>query len=274
MAHRMTKQLVLIHLVFFVSVAAQALAPEYYTVSDQKPPIQGASLDPVEAFSEIVKQARKASTLNLMSWLHHQEELRDPDVRYNRKNHYGTWVRDPNDGTCYNTRAKVLIRSSEVPVTLAAHGCAVVGGRWQDPYSNRQYTQASDIQIDHVVPLKNSYVSGGWRWDAQKRCLYANFLGNEYHLMAVNGPDNMRKGDRTPEKFMPPNNAYACEYLSIWLKIKLIWNLAMIPSEAQAISQLVMQNHCDSALMSMASQELSQQRQRILENMGLCRASQ
>src|SRR3989344_1166065 len=147
MAHRMTKHLVFIHFVFFISLSAWALAPDYYTVNDHTPRIQESTLDPVETLSEVLVQARKTRILNLLNWFHHQEELKDPTTRYNRKDHYGTCVLDPQDGTCYNTRAKVLIRSSEVPVTFAAHGCSVIEGRWQDPYSNRQYTLASDIQI-------------------------------------------------------------------------------------------------------------------------------
>jgi hypothetical protein len=88
--------------------------------------------------------------------------------------------------------------------------------------------------------------------------------------MAVNGSDNMRKGDRSPEGFMPPNRAYACTYLANWLKIKSIWNLALTPSEAQAIRRLKQDHHCDAGTLSMAPQDLSQQRQEILANMNLC----
>ncbi|WP_413290740.1 DUF1524 domain-containing protein [Bdellovibrio sp. HCB337] len=272
----MTKQLILFKIILASSLSASAWAPDYYTVQDQNAKIQEASMNPLETFSEVVEVAarRKIADLNLMAWDHHEEELEDPATPYNRKSQYGTWVRDRNDGTCYNTRAKVLIRSSEIPVSFASNGCTVKNGLWNDPYSNRQYRDAADIQIDHVVALKNSYVSGGWKWNANKRCLYANFMSNEYHLMAVNGPDNMKKGDRTPEKFMPPNAAYACEYLKIWLKIKLIWNLAMTPSEADAISDLAKQHQCQAADLVMTAQELSQQRQGILDNMGLCKAAQ
>jgi hypothetical protein len=83
----------------------------------------------------------------------------------------------------------------------------------------------------------------------------------------------MKKGDRSPEGFMPPNLNYACDYLTIWLKIKLIWNLAMTPSEAQAISELVKQNNCSESLLTMSSDDLNSQRESILENSGLCQAS-
>jgi len=267
-------------LAFVVSLvlsSSQAAEPSYYTVHDgTQPSLQSAnqetSLQPLEAFSYLAATAAQAAAdMDLMSWDHHQTPLVDPPDPYDRKSQYGTWVRDPRDQTCYNTRAKVLIRSSSVPVTFSGgRGCTVKTGQWHDPYSDRQYSDAADLQIDHVVPLKNSYISGGWKWDQQKKCLYANFLSNDFHLLAVDGGENMRKSDRTPEQFMPSNRAYACEYLSIWLKIKLIWNLAMTPSEANAISQLAQQNHCDSSILSIASKELRQQRQEIVDNMVLC----
>ncbi len=276
MVRQRITQLVFAYLIFFISFSTLASSPDYYTVQDNlSSKISDVSLSPISTFSQVLEEsAKKTFDLNLMSWNHHNEELVDPAISYERKTQYGTWVRDPKEKNCYNTRARVLIRSSDTPVSFNASGCTVTAGQWHDPYSNRQYTQASDIQIDHVVPLKNSYMSGAWKWDFKKRCLYANFMSNEFHLLAVNGPDNMRKGDKTPEGFMPSNAAYSCDYLTIWLKIKMIWNLAMTPSEAQAISHLVKQNHCDMSLLVMTSQELSQQRQSILESMTLCRAAQ
>ena len=78
------------------------------------------------------------------------------------------------------------------------------------------------INNQAVVVLKNSYENGAWRWDYQKRCLYANFMDNDFHLLAVLNKDNRKKGDKGPDKFMPSNPSFACEYLSIWLKIKLL----------------------------------------------------
>ncbi|HEY8270913.1 MAG TPA: hypothetical protein VIG33_08485, partial [Pseudobdellovibrionaceae bacterium] len=187
MAPRMVTQLAFINLVFLISFSVQASSPDYYTVEETEAQkfnhsihsdsTEGFfSLNPMNAMSEVVRDSAAKVldfSLSLMNWVHHNEELEDPDVPYNRKNHYGTWVRDRRENNCYNTRARVLIRDSQIPVTFNDKGCTVLSGQWYDPYSNQEYTQASDIQIDHVVPLKNSYVSGGWKWDSSTRCLYA-----------------------------------------------------------------------------------------------------
>lgn len=278
MAYRVASTIVFFNALLIFSLSAAAASPGYFTVREGASKLQETpeiSLSPVYAFAELTdRAAKKIVELSLLDWEHHTKDLPQPTKPYNRLKQYGPWADDHKDGTCHNTRAKALIRASESEVDFSRSGCTVLRGKWQDPYSNRQYTDAMDLQIDHVVPLKNSYISGGWKWDANKRCLYANFLENEFHLLVVNGNDNMQKGDRTPEKYMPPNKAFACEYLADWLKIKLIWNLAMTPSEGRAISELAKENNCDEAALTMRVQDLHKQRQRILDNMQLCRASE
>ena len=146
-----------------------------------------------------------------------QDKLIIPD--YNRRTMFGSWVNKPDDGSCLNTRALVLIRDSEKNVSFEDDKCTVREGHWHDDYTNKIYTKKEDIQIDHVVALKNAYMSGAYRWGFRARCLYANYLGNSYHLKSVNSIENMRKGDKAPDRYMPPNSNHACHYIKNWLSI-------------------------------------------------------
>ncbi|RYZ66974.1 MAG: DUF1524 domain-containing protein, partial [Proteobacteria bacterium] len=208
--------------------------------------------------------------LSLMEWNSHTKKLEGPTEPYRRLAQYGSWVNDRTDDTCLNTRGLKLAKESLVPVTLSPKGCTVISGKWVDPYSGRTYSQASELDIDHMVPLKNSYVNGAWKWDFKKRCLYANFMHNDFHLFAVKDDDNKKKGDSGPDHFMPSDKSYRCEYLANWLKIKLIWSLAITASEGQAIETLAQENNCDLKNMSISVRELRSQRQEITSNMGLC----
>ena len=189
---------------------------------------------------------------------------------YNRKVHFGGWVNDKRDNTCLNTRAKVLVRDSKTEVTMNDKGCTVLAGTWDEPYTGFEHHQASEIQIDHFVPLKNAYISGAFKWNFAKRCLYANFLGNDFHLISADSHENQSKSDRTPEKYMPPNQRYACQYLSQWLKVKLIWNLALVPSEKETLISLIKENNCRASDFVYSQQELQEQRNFIDDNMILC----
>lgn len=248
---------------------------EYYTVGEQAPNnIHSASLNPVEAAEDFFDQAARfshefrAQVISLLKFDHHDEAYGNAGEPYNRKTHFGGWLRDKTDGTCLNTRGKVLVRDSKAPVEIS--NCTVSRGEWNEPYTGQVETIAQEIQIDHFVPLKNAYVSGAWRWNFAKRCLYANFLGNDFHLLSVDGHENMSKSDNTPERYMPPNQAYRCQYLQQWLKVKLIWNLGLTPPEKSAVESLIQQNHCDLSQFTYSVRDLQGQRRFMEDHANLC----
>jgi hypothetical protein len=234
------------------------------------------NLDPIHAaenlFSEFPKiiTTLEAKVLSLLQFSFHHINEGDSIEPYDRMLHFGGWIHDKRDATCFNTRAKVLIRDSKDQVGLNSKGCTVLTGRWDEPYTGNEVAQAHEIQIDHFVPLKNAYISGAFKWNFEKRCLYANFLGNTFHLVSADATENQRKSDRTPERYMPPNQGYSCQYLAQWLKVKLIWNLSLIPSEKEALLNLIEQNHCHSSDFEFTLQELNQQKKFMNENMNLC----
>ena len=218
----------------------------------------------------IAAYARSSVRFNLLKWLSQLETEESYEV-YNRRRHFGTWVDDPHDQTCHNTRAKVLQRDSATPVKLSPNNpCSVIEGQWKDPYSGLVLTRADEVQVDHLVPLKNTYLSGGWKWSQKKRCLYANFMGTPFHLLTVEARENMSKGDSTPERYMPPNQSYACQYLKNWLSVKLIWNLKMSESEADAIREHFQNNGCSAKDFTLSENEVAAQRLATEKLQNLC----
>lgn len=57
-------------------------------------------------------------------------------------------------GTC-NTRETCLKRDGSGVVTDSA--CAATKGTWRSPYDGASWTAASDVDIDHMVPLANAW---------------------------------------------------------------------------------------------------------------------
>ncbi len=191
---------------------------------------------------------------------------------YNRIHHFGRWVNDKRDQGCQNTRAKVLVRDSKVPVVFKSNSeCTVESGQWNDPYTKTVLTDAvSEVQVDHLVPLKNAYISGAHAWDYQTRCLYANYLGSNYHLKPIDAPENMKKSDGTPARYMPANKEYRCTYIKNWLLVKMVWNLEMTHKEATAIKEIIAEENCNPQQFQITQGEITEQQKFFKNNLALC----
>ena len=193
-----------------------------------------------------------------------------PAEPYDRAKQFGGWLVDTSGKSCMNTRAFVLVRDSVTPVTMTANHCTVSTGSWNDPYTGQPHLTAASIQIDHVVALKNAYMTGAHQWDQAKRCLYANYMGNNFHLLSVDGPQNIKKSDHTPQKYTPPNKAFVCEFIRDWMTIKLIWSLRITPTEGDAIQALVADNNCAPEQFMVPNSLIQAQRQYMTDNADLC----
>lgn len=224
------------------------------------------------SYSEIRPQGGKTDAqLNLLEWVRHEESFGSTPEKYNRKLHFGQWLKKKLSDRCFYTRSEVLARDSKSAVQRKIDDdCVVTQGDWDDPYSGSHFTDPKDIQIDHFVPLKNAYVSGAYSWDYRKRCLYANFLENSIHLLSVSGDENIAKLDHGPEKYMPPNRQFRCEYLKRWLTVKTIWNLGLNPLEVKSINDFVDSESCDFNSFQVPTKSLKDQRTAVLKNLGFC----
>ena len=141
------------------------------------------------------------------------------------------WV--DQDGDCQDARQEVLVQESLEPVTYETdRECRVATGRWYGAFDGHDLENTSYVDIDHMVPLRNAHVSGAWAWPPKKKEVYANFLEDDDHLIAVASRANRSKGARGPEEWMPPNQGYWCQYATDWAEIKARWELTMTEPEA------------------------------------------
>jgi hypothetical protein len=146
----------------------------------------------------------------------------------------------------------------------------VDSGRWFDRYSNSEYTSSREIQIDHMVPLKAAYMAGAFSWDYKTRCLFANYMGFRNHLIPASVRENTSKGDRAPDKYLPKELSYRCQYIKDWLTIKLIWKLNLIADEVEAVHDVMLNYGCNPSSFKITSAELKWQRENIKENIEFC----
>ena len=148
------------------------------------------------------------------------------------------WVDEDKD--CQNARHEVLVAESTEPVGFkTSKGCRVVSGSWNDPYSGKTITDASQLDIDHLVPLKEAHESGGHAWDLYRKRDYANDLTDPNTLIAVDKALNRQKGAGDPAEWLPPNKAYQAEYAQAWVAVKLKWELTSDAEEIAVLKSLL-----------------------------------
>ncbi len=157
---------------------------------------------------------------------------------YRRASFGGGWTSGYGDGC--NTRNEVLKRDLLAVVMMPGRACTVQSGVLDDPYSGRQIAfqfgpqTSDDVQIDHVVPLAVAWRSGAWLWTDDQREAFANDMRD---LLAVDGPTNDRKSDKTPSAWMPPDQAEWCGYGRIYSSALLRYGLAVSSPDRQALQQ-------------------------------------
>ena len=153
------------------------------------------------------------------------------------------------DGDGCDTREEVLKRDSTSKPQVDPYRCYVVAGDWFSKYDGKTLSDRSDVDIDHVVALKEAWDSGAWSWSESQRKAYANDLTDRRSLIAVNDRVNMSKGDKDPSNWIPPLKSYWCTYLGDWISIKARWDLSMDQSEFGRIKNLL-SSDCSSLTIS------------------------
>ncbi|MDF2269332.1 HNH endonuclease family protein [Streptomyces coacervatus] len=116
--------------------------------------------------------------------------------------------------------------------------CRAVSGTWRSQYDNKTVTTASQIDIDHMVPLANGWRSGADTWTTAKRKQFANDLEHS-QLIAVSAASNRSKGDQSPDQWAPPNSAYWCTYSRAWTHVKSLYGLSVTAREKSALQNML-----------------------------------
>ena len=118
-----------------------------------------------------------------------------------RKEHKN-WIDADKDGL--TTRQEVLFRDSiSSTIVKSEKGTISIQGKWKCKYTNKLITQASQLDIDHIVPINYARNNKVGLWSQARFTEFANDLSN---LVAVEGSINREKGDRSIAEWLPPKN--------------------------------------------------------------------
>lgn len=145
--------------------------------------------------------------------------------KYDRSE-WGDWQ---SKGKC--TMREMIIRDTGSQVAVDEE-CRAVRGSWYSVYDGKMITNANELEIDHIVPVKEAWESGGKNWSRKQKNAFYNDRSN---LIAVSRDSNRAKSDRDPATWQPSNKTYTCNFIMNWVRIKNRYGLTVDPQERTAI---------------------------------------
>jgi hypothetical protein len=109
---------------------------------------------------------------------------------------------------------------------------------------------------DHMVPLKEAWVSGARRWneadleafanDVERPQLLAVSLSQSFRIQPSFLPidiglvaTNRAKGDKDPAEWLPPLESYHCTYVRAWVTVKSHYELSVDAAEKAKLQEVL-----------------------------------
>lgn len=177
-----------------------------------------------------------------------RRQLRDLPVRgwdrtsdFQRRQFGEAWSDDVNvefgHNGC-NTRDDILRRDLK-NLVVRPFTCFAQSGTLVDPYTGatidfvRGPDTSNSIEIDHVVSLADAWYKGARAWDAQRRLDFANDPRN---LLAVSPKANFDKAFRDAASWLPPNQAFRCDFVVRQIDVKTAYGLWLSAKERKALA--------------------------------------
>lgn len=187
--------------------------------------------------ADVIGNADSGSALALLGTL--AVKGRAPKTGYSRDEFGAAWTDTDRNGC--DTRNDILERDLTGETFRAGtNGCVVIAGTLAEPYTGQTMTfaksDASAVQIDHVVSLSDAWQTGAQSWPAGKRLAFAN---DPLNLLAVDGPSNASKSDSDAASWLPPNKSYRCPMVARQTAVKAKYGLWVKPAERDAIARVL-----------------------------------
>lgn len=97
-------------------------------------------------------------------------------------------------------------------------------------------TTSEAVQIYHVISLSDAWCRGAREWDDQRRRDFANDPRN---LLTVVGQANFDKAFRDATAWLPPNQAFRCQFVARQIDVKAAYGLWVSKNEKRAMDDVL-----------------------------------
>ena len=127
-------------------------------------------------------------------------------------------------------------RETAMAAAFSQPTCSVPYTQWTpvtitDPYTG-DALQPSDVELDHLFPLRAAWDMGADQWPADKRIAFANDPAN---LIVTSSGANQDKKDRLPSEWLPPARSYRCTYSTRLAVVATAYDLPVTRADKAAM---------------------------------------
>ncbi|MGP5397665.1 HNH endonuclease family protein [Arthrobacter rhombi] len=161
-----------------------------------------------------------------------------PATGYERGEQFGAGWKDPDGNNCA-ARQDILARDMTNLKYKDSRHCLVASGTLADLYTGKtiHWSIGSNlVDIDHVVALKNVWISGGQKLSYNQRVAVAN---DPLNLFSSDASANRQKGDKNAAEWLPSNKAFRCQYVATQISVKKKYALAVTAPEKAAMQRVL-----------------------------------
>ncbi|AAT88694.1 conserved hypothetical protein [Leifsonia xyli subsp. xyli str. CTCB07] len=158
---------------------------------------------------------------------------------YSRTADFGAAWLDVDGNNC-DTRNDILHR--DLTDAVQRGGCKILSGTLNDKYSGesihfvRGAKTSALVQVDHIVALKNAWVTGAQQLTQAQRVSFAN---DPLNLIAVDAHSNEQKSSGDAATWLPANKSSRCEYVARQISVKATYGLWVTPAEKSAMMDIL-----------------------------------
>lgn len=157
---------------------------------------------------------------------------------YDRNGKFGNGWKDFDGDKC-DERQDTLARDMTRLKFKDAKKCTVASGTLKDLYTDRTINwkvNSGSVDIDHVVALKNAWISGAQQLSQGQRQALAN---DPLNLISSDASANRSKGDRNAAEWLPTNKGFRCQYVATQISVKAKYALAVTAAEKAAMATVL-----------------------------------
>ena len=165
-------------------------------------------------------------------------------IGYSRDQFGSAWTDNCTTTGCHNscdTRNDILQRDLVALTFKVGDTCTVMTGTLYDPYTGSPIyfvrgPKSALVQIDHLVPLGNAWISGAQNLTKAQR---TNLANDPLNLVAVDGSSNEAKSDSSADSWLPPDPLAHCAYVVHQIEVKTAYHLSTTQAEHNKLAEIL-----------------------------------